>query len=113
MHYTENVNTLKNSDTEKIIVNNYKKYLEEHNKENKEEDNCNDLIDKYYENIENVNNENNYSSNFKSSQSVDSEEEVIYDFNPFDDNYDKDNGNSRILLIKIKKMINHPKKKKL
>ena len=91
---TENVNTLKNYDTEKIIVNNYKKYLEEHNKEYKEEDNYNELIDKYYDNIENVNNENNYSSNFLSSSSVDSEEEVIYDFIPFDDNNDKDNGNS-------------------
>ena len=91
---TENVNTLKNYDTEKIIINNYKKYLEEHNKEYKEKDNCNELIDKYYDNIENVNNENNYSSNFQSSSSVDSEEEVKYDFIPFDDNYDKDNGNS-------------------
>ena len=64
---TENVDILKNYDTEKIIINNYKKYLEKHNKEYKEEDNCNELIDKYYDNIENVNNENNYSSNFQSS----------------------------------------------
>ena len=108
---TENVNTLKNFDTERIIIYNYKKYLEDHNIEYNEEDNYNELIDKYYDNIENINKVNNYISNFQSSSSVDSEEEVIYNFIPFDDNDEHDNGNSPDIFDK-KKVNNKSLKKK-
>ena len=108
----ENVNPLKKFETDKIIINNYKKYLEDYNIEYKKEDNCNELIGKYYDNIENVNKENNYSSNFQSSSSVDSKEEVIYDFIPFEDNDDNDNGNSPDTFDKNKENNKSKKRKK-
>ena len=53
--FAESINTLKNFDTERTVVCGCKKYLEDHNIEYNEEDNCNELIDKYYDNIENIN----------------------------------------------------------
>ena len=95
---TNNVNKLIDNDTMETIAKNYYKYLKDNNieyNENATNDNCDYIINEYYEKIDNINKKNNYSSNYESSSSVDSEEEIIYDYVPFDDNSDNDGDNDQ------------------
>ena len=67
----------------KIIFKNYNKYLKEHNLECEEKDNGDNILEQY---LDKTNNINNYSSNYESSSSIDSDEEINYDYVPFDKN---------------------------
>ena len=113
---TENVNKLIDNDTMETIAKNYYKYLKDNNieyNENANKDNCDYIINEYYEKIDNINKENNYSSNYESSSSVDSEEEIIYDYVPFDSNSDNDgdNGQNKKKNSKKNSKFNNIKKK--
>ena len=95
---TENINKLIDNDTMETIAKNYYKYLKENNieyNENDNDDNCDYIINDYYEKIVNINKESNYSSNYESSSSIDSEEQIIYDYVPFDNNSDNDGDNEQ------------------
>ena len=57
----------------------------------------------YWKNICNINNINNYSSNYESSSSIGSDEEVIYDYIPFDrSNNEGDDENDQNWIIDTK-----------
>ena len=89
---TENINSLINYKIFKTIFKNYANYLKDRNILYEENDNCDIILEKELEKNLNINKELNYSSNFESSSSVDSNEEVFYNFFPFEDNHDDSEG---------------------
>ena len=91
---TENINSLINYKIFKTIFKNYANYLKDRNIIYEENDNCDTILEKEIEKNLNINKELNYSSNFESSSSVDSDEEVIYNFCPFEDNHDDSEGDN-------------------
>ena len=88
----EKISNLINSKKFKIIFSNYKKYLKEHKYECDEKDNCDKILKEYYNNVENINRVMNYSSNYESSSSIAPEEEIIYDYIPFENDPDNSDG---------------------
>ena len=88
----EKISNLINSKKYKILFSKYKKYLKEHKYECDEKDNCDKILEEYYNNVENINRVMNYSSNYESSSSIASEEEIIYDYIPFENDPDNSDG---------------------
>ena len=89
---TENINSLIIYNTFKTIFKNYANYLKDRNISYEENEICDNVLEVQLEKNININKELNYSSNFESSSSVDSDEEVIYNFCPFEDNKDDSEG---------------------
>ena len=112
---TEKIDDLINSNKMKIIFKNYTNYLKERNLDYEEKNNGDNILEEYLDNTSNINNINNYSSNYESSSSIDSDEEIIYDYLSFgtnnknSDDTDSHNSNSDINDSNI---IKHKKAKK-
>ena len=77
---TEEIKSLIDYNIFKKIFQNYSKYLKEHNIFFEETNNANNILKEEKENNCNINKESNYSSNYESSSSVESDEEITFIF---------------------------------
>jgi len=108
---TEEIKSLIDYNIFKKIFQNYSKYLKEHNIIFEETNNADNILKEEKENNCNIDKESNYSSNYESSSSVESDEEITFNFSVFEDNNgdsggddedDKLNENNNEINVKIK-----------